>query len=729
MTTLHADVLVIGGGATGAGVAWDCALRGYDTILVDRRDLAEGTSGRFHGLLHSGGRYVVKDPDAAVECVHENAIARRVAADAIEDTGGLFVTTPDDDPAYGDEFLAGCRKTDLPADEIPVAEALRREPRLNPGIQRAFSVPDGAVDVWKLVWALANGAAAHGARVLTYHRVVAIRREGDEVVGARLRNEISGEELDVEAAFTLNASGAWAAEVASMAGVEGVHVAPGKGIMIAMNHRLVNTVVNRCTMPADGDILVPIRTVSVIGTTDIRSKHADELPVTEEEVDQMLDDGERLVPGFRSARALRVWAGVRPLFEDKKTGGTDSTRDVSRSHALLDHAERDGLRRFLTITGGKLTTYRLMAQDTVDAMVRQRGDERPCRTAETPLPGSEDGRNYEIGSRLRHARAPPPGRAEHLRVRDGRARAARGGHAPARDAEPRRPPPRAAPGHGPVPGRLLHVPGGRAAARRGAARRAAGLGLAAPLPAGALEGHVADPLRRPAPAGAPGRLDLPGAARHRPPAGGSARPARAGGRRARTRRAGRMSHDVIVVGTGVAGLTAAVRLAEGGARVLVLAKGIGSTHLTGGTVDVLGYAPAPGSDGATAERVTAPGEALAGLPASHPVRAARRAGRGRRAGVAARAGRGERVRAVRLRRRAGGEPAAAHGGRRAQAHRDGAGDDARRRPARRRAGVHRRLPPAQGLPSRPGRRQPRRDGRWSRRAASSSTSPSPGART
>ena len=401
MTTLHADVLVIGGGATGAGVAWDCALRGYDTILVDRRDLAEGTSGRFHGLLHSGGRYVVKDPDAAVECVHENAIARRVAADAIEDTGGLFVTTPDDDPAYGDEFLAGCRKTDLPADEIPVAEALRREPRLNPGIQRAFIVPDGAVDVWKLVWALANGAAAHGARVLTYHRVVAIRREGDEVVGARLRNEISGEELDVEAAFTLNASGAWAAEVASMAGVEGVHVAPGKGIMIAMNHRLVNTVVNRCTMPADGDILVPIRTVSVIGTTDIRSKHADELPVTEEEVDQMLDDGERLVPGFRSARALRVWAGVRPLFEDKKTGGTDSTRDVSRSHALLDHAERDGLRRFLTITGGKLTTYRLMAQDTVDAMVRQRGDERPCRTAETPLPGSEDGRNYEIGSRLR----------------------------------------------------------------------------------------------------------------------------------------------------------------------------------------------------------------------------------------------------------------------------------------------------------------------------------------
>ena len=109
MTVLSTDVLVIGGGATGAGVAWDAALRGFDVVLVDRADLAEGTSGRFHGLLHSGGRYVVKDPHAAEECVAENAILRRVAADCIEDTGGFFVTTPFDDPAYGDRFAEGCR--------------------------------------------------------------------------------------------------------------------------------------------------------------------------------------------------------------------------------------------------------------------------------------------------------------------------------------------------------------------------------------------------------------------------------------------------------------------------------------------------------------------------------------------------------------------------------------------------------------------------------------------
>ncbi len=397
---LQADVLVIGGGATGAGVAWDAALRGFDVVLVERGDLAEGTSGRFHGLLHSGGRYAVKDPVAAEECVAENAILRRVIPDCIEDTGGLFVTTPDDDPAYGDKFLAGCKATGLPTAEIPVGEALRMEPRLNPAIQRAFTVQDASIDAWKSVWSFARGAAEHGARILPYHRVTDLHRTGDAVTGARVRNEHTGEDLDIDAGFVLNASGAWAAQILHMAGIEDVGVIPGKGIMIAMNHRLVNTVINRCTMPADGDILVPIRTVSVIGTTDIRSADPDEIPVTQEEVDQMLDDGERLVPGFREARALRVWAGVRPLFQDAKAEQVKDTRDVSRTHAVVDHATRDGITGLLTMSGGKLTTLRLMAQDIVDAMCDQLGDERPCTTADVQPPGNVDEGTYVLGSRL-----------------------------------------------------------------------------------------------------------------------------------------------------------------------------------------------------------------------------------------------------------------------------------------------------------------------------------------
>jgi len=399
MVTLRTDVLVIGGGATGAGVAWDAALRGLDVVLAERKDLAEGTSGRFHGLVHSGGRYAVKDPRAAEECVAENRLLRNIAADTLEDTGGFFVTTPWDDPVYADRFAEGCLATGVQCEEISPAQALREEPRLNPDISRVFRVPDANVDVWKLVWALARGAATRGAQVLPYHAVVAIDREGDEVTGARLRDARTGEETVVRARVTVNAAGAWAGQVAALAGIDDVRILPGRGIMIAMNHRLVNTVVNRCQMPTDGDIIVPVRTVCVIGTTDQHTDDPDDHTVLESEVDQMLDDGEKLVPGFRRARALRVWTGVRPLFEDVKADGT-LTRDVTRSHTLLDHSHRDGVSRFLTITGGKLTTFRLMAEHTVDAVCRALSEDRPCTTTAEPLPGSEERRHYHLGERL-----------------------------------------------------------------------------------------------------------------------------------------------------------------------------------------------------------------------------------------------------------------------------------------------------------------------------------------
>jgi glycerol-3-phosphate dehydrogenase len=403
VASLETEVLVVGGGSTGAGVARDAAMRGFSTMLVERADLAEGTTGRFHGLLHSGGRYAVKDPPAARECVEENAILRRTAADCIEDTGGLFVSTPWDDPAFGDTFVAGCLDTGVPVKEIPVEEALRREPRLDPRISRAFEVPDAALDPWKLVSGCARSAEEHGAPILTYHRVLDLERNRDRVVGARVRNELTGEELLIHSDVIVNAAGAWAGQIAELAGLQ-VTVLPGKGIMIAMNHRLVNTVVNRCKPPADGDIIVPIRTVSVIGTTDVRVADPDELEVTRAEVDEMLDEGEKLIPGFREARALRVWAGARPLFSAEEVA---DTRDVTRSHALIDHAERDGVQGLVTITGGKTTTFRFMAEVAVDAVCTQLGVERPSRTAEEPLTGSEDGRFYFLGSRLR-AREPVP---------------------------------------------------------------------------------------------------------------------------------------------------------------------------------------------------------------------------------------------------------------------------------------------------------------------------------
>ncbi len=395
MDRLETDILVIGGGATGIGAAWDAALRGFRVVLVERCDLTYGTTGRLHGLLHSGGRYVVKDPQSAAECIAENRIMRRTHTHCIEDTGGLFVVTPDDEGDYADRFQTACRQIGIPCEEISIKQALRREPLLNPRISRAFQVPDGAADVFQAAHSTAQAAGQAGARILTYHKVTGMLTEAGRVLGARVRDERNGQDIEIRAAMTINAAGAWAGQIARMAGIT-VNVIGGKGSIIAVNQRLVNTVVNRCKMPGDGDIIVPVHTVSILGTTDKRVTDPDNLAVEPWEVEKLLNEGEKLIPGISRARILRSWVGVRPLYQESYSG---ASRDATRAFTLLDHVKRDGVTGFLSILGGKWTTFRLMAEKTLDKACEQLGTHRACRTAETRVPGVELG-HYWLGHRL-----------------------------------------------------------------------------------------------------------------------------------------------------------------------------------------------------------------------------------------------------------------------------------------------------------------------------------------
>jgi glycerol-3-phosphate dehydrogenase len=270
---------------------------------------------------------------------------------------------------------------------------------LNKRISRVFEVPDGAADSFLSTHATAQAAQQAGATILVYHEVIELTSTGGEgdrrVTGARVRNMATGEELYIGADMVINACGAWAGMVAAQAGVD-VKVIPGKGVMLAMNHRFVNTVINRCKMPADGDIIVPIHTVAVIGTTDEKVTDPELLRIEPWEVSLMLEEGEKLVPGFAHARVLRAWAGVRPLYQEGYAG---ASRDATRALTLLDHRQRDGVAGFLTITGGKWTTFRLMAETTMDKVCEQLGTRRPCTTHETTVPGVEQG-HYWLGHRL-----------------------------------------------------------------------------------------------------------------------------------------------------------------------------------------------------------------------------------------------------------------------------------------------------------------------------------------
>jgi glycerol-3-phosphate dehydrogenase len=386
---LETDVVVIGGGATGTAVLRDLALRGIDAVLVERGDLGTGTSGRWHGLLHSGGRYVVKDPHAATECIEENRILREIVPHCIEETGGLFVLLPEFDQDYGDRFVEGCKKTGVPVEELSRKEALAREPALNPDLTRAFLVPDGTFDAWKMMGAFTSEAMDRGSKVLLRHPVIGFELNDDGGVNAvRVRDEVGGTEKLIGCQWVVSAAGAWAGQIAALAG-NPIKMAPGKGSMVVMVGRYVRGPVNMCVMPGDGDIIVPVHEVAILGTTDETTDDPDDISVDPKDVDFMIDSGAKLVPSIARGRVLRSFSGSRPLYKGEDSGG--DSRDITRGFFVIHHGDRDGPANLISIVGGKLTTCRQMAEKAVDQLMDRMGRDIPCTTATTPLPGAEHG--------------------------------------------------------------------------------------------------------------------------------------------------------------------------------------------------------------------------------------------------------------------------------------------------------------------------------------------------
>lgn len=387
------DVIIVGGGITGAGTARDCSMRGLKVLLIERDDIATGATGRNHGLLHSGARYAVKDSESAGECIRENKILRKIASNCVEDTGGLFITLPEDeDSGYGldyqKKFIEACLASGIDAEAIDPREAVLMEPSVNRSLIGAVKVPDGAVDPFRLCSANVLDARLHGAQVLSYTEVVdLIKDKENTIVGVKTRNSKTGETGEYYAPVTVNAAGIWGQKLVELTGAR-VGMYPAKGALLVFGHRVNNVVINRCRKSADGDILVPGDTVCVIGTTSTKVpfEECDNMKVTREEVELLLREGCALAPSLATTRILRAYAGVRPLVasDDDPTG-----RNISRGIICLDHEKRDGIKGFISITGGKLMTYRLMAEIATDAVCAKLALDRKCETAEKALPGSE----------------------------------------------------------------------------------------------------------------------------------------------------------------------------------------------------------------------------------------------------------------------------------------------------------------------------------------------------
>jgi glycerol-3-phosphate dehydrogenase len=367
-------------------VARDLALRGVDVTLVERGGLSAGTTGRSHGVLHSGGRYADTDPEGARECIRENRILREIAGNCIADTGGLFVATADDDPSYLDEKAAACEDCGIPTERLAPATLREHAPELPEGVCGGLAVPDGVVYPSRLVAATAAGAEAAGATVRTHTPATDVLTDGGAVAGVRVATDGADAGGDasgiIRADHVVNATGAWAGHVAGLAGVE-LPMRPTRGAMVVVD-RPASAVLNRGRPPGDGDIVVPCGDRAILGTTSVAVENPESFDRPDAEVGTLVEACRALLPGLTREEVVRSYWGLRPIPASAGAG-----RDASRGFALVDHAT-DGVTGLTSIVGGKLTTHRLMAEAVADHVCAGLGVHADCATAETPLPGADD---------------------------------------------------------------------------------------------------------------------------------------------------------------------------------------------------------------------------------------------------------------------------------------------------------------------------------------------------
>ncbi|MBC7224851.1 MAG: glycerol-3-phosphate dehydrogenase/oxidase, partial [Anaerolineae bacterium] len=378
------EVIVIGGGITGAGVARDAAMRGFRVLLLERRDFASGTTGACMGMLHGGLRYLVYDPEVTrLSCV-ESGIIQRLAPQLVFRIPWLFPLFPGAHVRLYEAAMAQYErlaplKNSSPHVLLSAQEAREVEPSLSERIEGALSMDEPGVNPFRLTVLNLLSAAAHGAVVRNHAEVTVVRQVARGVWQVQVRDALTGEEETVEAPCVVNAAGPWAARVAALAGVS-LRLRPTKGTHILFDRHVTSVAVGT------GDVsILPHESTALCGLTDtFFPDDPDRARPEPAEAEYLLSHLEKALPSIRKARVIRAMAGVRPLIDQPG----DDPRRLTRQHRVVDHGE-EGAPGFLSVVGGKMVLYRLMAEEAVDRICQVLGRPAPCRTAQEPLPGGE----------------------------------------------------------------------------------------------------------------------------------------------------------------------------------------------------------------------------------------------------------------------------------------------------------------------------------------------------
>ena len=386
------DLLVIGGGITGAGVARDAAMRGLSVALIEARDLASGTSSRSSKMIHGGLRYLVAGDVAVVrESASERATLHRIAPHLAQKTPYVIPTGSVRSKLmlraalWAYERLGGVEQADYhevwSKEELAEKEPLIERSRLN----GAVVYPEFLTDDSRLTVATVRSAIDHGATVATYLKATQIRQEQAFIVDAASTLPGESYEVSIRARAVVNAAGPWVDQVCDMEQAQPPRLALSRGVHLVFDHAdlpVRNTVVMR-TPDARRIFAVPLGRYTYIGTTDdYHSEHEYWPPVTDQDVSYLLATTKRAMPEATLSpdRIVSVWSGIRPLVSD---GSGRASKELSRKDEVW--TSPSGL---LSVGGGKLSAYRAMAERIVDKVIENHGfTAEVCTTADVPLPG------------------------------------------------------------------------------------------------------------------------------------------------------------------------------------------------------------------------------------------------------------------------------------------------------------------------------------------------------
>jgi glycerol-3-phosphate dehydrogenase len=428
------DVLVIGGGITGAGAALDAASRGLRVGLVESRDLAAGTSSRSSKLIHGGLRYLEQGDFKLVrEALRErDLLVSRLAPHLVRPVPFLYPLYKKvvERPYVGAglvlyDAMEGVKRPVPHHRHLTTRGALRRAPALRPDrLAGAMTYYDAQVDDARYTITVARTAARHGAHVLTRASAVSLLRDGSRVTGAVVRDEETGRVFDVHASRVIVCAGVWSDLVHSASGVRaGYQVRMSKGVHLVMPRSAIEADTGMIVRTSKSVLFfIPWDTRWIVGTTDTEwSGDRDEPAATVEDVDYILREANRvLARPLTRADVLAVYAGLRPLVAEPPADSRAGSGEKPTTKLSREHVVDTPLPGLASIAGGKFTTYRLMARDVVDAAVAGLPEPPPSVTGQLPLLGA-DGLPAVRASAARLASdyEVPPAVSEHLIARYG----------------------------------------------------------------------------------------------------------------------------------------------------------------------------------------------------------------------------------------------------------------------------------------------------------------------